>query len=188
MLAPFRTPFSTLVETLSVDYYFVVPVGFDPSRPVGTGPFKYESFTPGQQSVFVRNENYWQSGLPYVDRLIMTDYASETSQINALLSGVEDVVDLLSATSISAVTSGGAHVSIEDGGGMTPFTMRVDKPPFTDPRVREAFRLIPNRAEMIRLVFEGRGHIGNDVFSYGIRTTTTIFPNVNRILKRRSSC
>jgi len=29
---------------------------------IGTGPFKLKTFTPGSQSVFVRNEHYWQDG------------------------------------------------------------------------------------------------------------------------------
>ncbi len=36
-------------------------------NPVGTGPFKYKSFTPGQQSVYTRNEHYWRTGKPYLD-------------------------------------------------------------------------------------------------------------------------
>jgi peptide/nickel transport system substrate-binding protein len=162
---PCKTPFSTFVETLANPYYLMVPVGFDPRRPVGTGPFKYQSFTPGVQSVFARNNNYWQHGLPYLDKLVITDYADEASQVNALLSGTVDVVDLLSAASVATIRNGGAEVSIAAGGGWNPITMRVDQPPFTDVRVRQAFRLIPDRKEMLRLVFGGYGRIGNDVFS-----------------------
>src|SRR5262245_62142608 len=31
----------------------IVPVDYDPANPVGTGPFKYKSFTPGDRSLFV---------------------------------------------------------------------------------------------------------------------------------------
>ena len=73
---PMHTPFSTFVETLPNYTYFIVPVGFDLKHPVGTGPFKFQSFQPGQQSTFVRNENYW-NGPPYVDAIVITDYADE---------------------------------------------------------------------------------------------------------------
>src|SRR5487761_2380798 len=33
-------------------------------QPIGTGPFKYSSFTPGSQSVFDANPDYWESGKP----------------------------------------------------------------------------------------------------------------------------
>lgn len=165
VVVPCHTPFATLVDTLVNYTYNVIPVGFDPKRPVGTGPFKFESFTPGVQSVFVRNPDYWQTGLPYVDKLQIIEFADENSQINALLSGQVDVIDLLSFESIAAVRSGGMKVSVGAGGGWNPFTMRVDTPPFNDPRVRQAFRLIADRPQMLELVFGGHGLIGNDLFS-----------------------
>ena len=39
--------------------------------PQGTGPFSFVSFTPGQSSVFKRNPNYWESGKPYVDQVVV---------------------------------------------------------------------------------------------------------------------
>jgi peptide/nickel transport system substrate-binding protein len=164
---PCSTPYATLPDAMAgYNYYMgIVPVGYDPKNPVGTGPFKYRSFTPGVQSTFVRNDHYWDtSDGPYVDTLVITDYPDETSQVNGFVSGQADVVNLLSATSIPTVQAAG-HILISDGGGMTPFTMRVDEPPFTDARVREAFRLICNRPQMMDLVFGGRGTIGNDIFS-----------------------
>jgi peptide/nickel transport system substrate-binding protein len=39
------------------------------SNPVGTGPFKLESFKPTVSLRGVRNENYWQPGKPYLDAI-----------------------------------------------------------------------------------------------------------------------
>ena len=47
----------------------------------------------------------------------------------------------------------------------TPFTMRVDAAPFTDVRVRQAFRLAVDRPKMLETVFGGHGTVGNDIFS-----------------------
>ena len=59
---PFAKPYSILPESLaSNNTVFVVPTDFDPKKPVGTGAFMYVSFTPGQQSVFKRFPNYWQT-------------------------------------------------------------------------------------------------------------------------------
>jgi peptide/nickel transport system substrate-binding protein len=162
---PFTSPFSPFVQLLADYYYFVVPVGYDPQRPVGTGPFKYKSFTPGQQSVFVRNDRYWESGLPYVDEVIISDFTDETSQINGLLSGQVDAIESLSATSVSALQSQGQKVLISKTGSYTPITMRVDVAPFNDVRVRQALRYVIDREQMLKLVFGGYGQIGNDLFS-----------------------
>ena len=108
---PCSRPFSVLPQALAAWYLNVVPVGYDPTHPpqhpVGTGPFKYKSFSPGVQSVFPRNENYWRSGLPYIDSLVITDYSDETAQVNALISGSVDVIDLLVGRIYSAGTGCG---------------------------------------------------------------------------------
>jgi peptide/nickel transport system substrate-binding protein len=162
---PFSRPYSILYEALANNItVYLVPVGFDPKNPIGTGPFKYVSFTPGQRSVFARWEHYWDQPRPYVDQLVMVDYSDSSSQLNALLSGQVDCVNLLSQDVISSVTSGGKRVVISDGGGWNPFTMRVDQAPFTDVRVRQAFRLMVDRPKMLDIVFGGHGTIGNDVF------------------------
>ena len=163
---PTHQPFAILQEALATGpFFFIVPVSFDPAHPVGTGPFRYKSFTPGVQSVFTRNPDYWQSGLPYVDEVVINDFSDETSQVNALLGGDADLIQYLSSVSTHTITSGGAELLIAAGGGWTPFTMRCDQAPFNDVRVRQAMRLLVDRPEMLRQLFEGYGRIGNDLYS-----------------------
>jgi peptide/nickel transport system substrate-binding protein len=142
----------------------IVPEGYDPKQPVGTGPFKYESFTPGTQSTFTRNPNYFISGEPYLDKVVIVDYADETSQLNALLSGQATCCDQLSIASVNTIRSGGSVAKIWPGPGWVPFTMRLDMPPFNDPNVRMAMRLVVDRPQMQKLVYGGYGFLGNDIF------------------------
>lgn len=165
---PCKRSYATFVESLAgyFLYFNIVPVGYDPKHPVGTGPFKYKSFVPGVSSTFVRNENYFQAPYPYFDEVIINNFSDETSQVNALLSGSADVVNALSATSISPIRqSGSAKTLISKGGGITPFTMRVDVAPFSDVRVRQALRLVIDRPQMLAVVFDGYGLLGNDISS-----------------------
>ena len=163
--APFSHPYSTLMESLSgTNTVYLLPVGFDPKHPIGTGPFKFVSFTPGQRSVFARWEHYWDQPLPYADQLVLVDYTDASSQVNALLSGQANCVNLLSQEVIAELTSSGKKVVISPGGGWNPFTMRVDQAPFNDVRVRQAFRLMVDRPKMREIVFGGHGTIGNDLF------------------------
>jgi peptide/nickel transport system substrate-binding protein len=165
IMVPFKRPFSVFKETLMAYGAPLVPVGFDPKKPVGSGPFKYESFTPGQQSTFLRHPNYWQQGRPYVDKLIITDYPDETSQVNALVSGEVDMVAKLTAGSISAVKNAGATVTIPNTGAWDPILFRVDVAPFNDPRVREALKLICDREQILESVYGGHGKIANDLYA-----------------------
>jgi peptide/nickel transport system substrate-binding protein len=176
LLVKYHQPFAVLPEMLSSVYFTMVPRDFDPKNPDGTGPFKYQSFTPGTSSTFVRNENYWHSGLPHLDSIVTTNIADETSQVNALQSGQVDVVNFLSEGSVAALQSGGMHVNISDTGGWGPFTMRTDQKPFDDVRVRQAFRLMVDRKEMLDQVFGGKGKVGNDVFSILDKSYPTDLP------------
>jgi peptide/nickel transport system substrate-binding protein len=164
MRVPCSAPFVTFKDTMPNTYFNIVPEGYDGKDPIGTGPFMVDKFTPGQQSTYKRNPNYWQSGLPHVDQVVMTDYADETSQVNALLGGQVDVVNLLSSSVLSTVTGSGKKLLISEGAGWTPITMRVDAAPFDDVRVRQAMRLLVDRKQMITLVFGGHGTLGNDIF------------------------
>lgn len=161
------SPYSTFVAQIADLYYFgIVPVGYDPKHPVGTGPFKFQSFTPGQQSVFTRNENYFVPGRPYLDELTIVDsFQDPQSAQNALTSGTVDAftqAPLALAKELGSTSSIQQIISEPDQ--WIPFTMRVDKTPFRDVRVRQAFRYIINRPTIVKIAFDGLAVVGNDVF------------------------
>jgi peptide/nickel transport system substrate-binding protein len=162
-----KRPLATLPEQLFPSYnYGIVPVGYDPKNPVGTGPFKFTSMTPAQQSVFVRNDNYWKPPLPYLDGITIIDsFADPQSAFNALQSGKVDVyaeADLTTARQVKSIP--GLKSVISAGGQWIPFTMRVDQAPFNDVRVRQAMRLIVNRPQLVDVAFDGYADVGNDIF------------------------
>src|SRR4051794_11088013 len=134
-----------------VGQYFnsIVPTDYDPKNPVGTGPFKYQSFSPGQRSVFVKNPNYWEKGKPYADQLIIIDFPDDTARTNALLGGQIEAIDNLPAAQVRQIT-GNPNFKVLNSptGSWQPFTMRIDAAPFDDVKVRQAFRLIVDRKQM----------------------------------------
>jgi len=152
-----------------IGQYFnsIVPTDYDPKNPVGTGPFKYVSFTPGQQSEFERFPDYWEKGKPYVDKLIIIGgFADDQARVNALLGGQVDAIDNLPAAQLQSVKSNpNLRVISSKTGAWQPFTMRVDQAPFDDPRVRQAFRLIVDREQMVQQVLSGQGRIANDLYA-----------------------
>jgi peptide/nickel transport system substrate-binding protein len=163
---PLKFANATFPDDIGQYFNAIVPVGYDPKNPVGTGAFKYKSFSPGQQSVFTKNPNYWQSGKPYVDQLVIIDFPDNTARVNALLGGQVEAIDNLPAAQISQVQSNsGLKVLIAETGEWQPFTMRVDQAPFNDVRVRQAFRLMVDRPQMVQQVLSGHGRIANDLYS-----------------------
>lgn len=144
----------------------IVPVGYDPKRPVGSGPFQYDSFEPGQQSLFTKNANYWRDGEPYVDEIVIIDFPDDTARINALLGGQVDAIDQVPLGLLRVLDADPNLRLLEsETGSWIPFTMRVDRPPFDDVRVRQAFRLVVDREQMIRQVLGGHGTVGNDLYA-----------------------
>jgi peptide/nickel transport system substrate-binding protein len=144
----------------------IVPTDYDPAKPVGTGPFMYDSFVPGERSEFKRNPNYWREGMPRADEVVIIDFPDDTPRVNALLSGQVDAITNLPPGQIAQVKSNDQFkVLISETGGWQPFTMRVDKEPFKDVRVRQAMRLLVDREQMIEQVLSGQGRVANDLYS-----------------------
>ncbi|CAB4942870.1 unannotated protein [freshwater metagenome] len=162
---PMKRPFNNVLDALAGYFFMMVGRGYDIKNPIATGPFKFKSFTPGDRSVFVRNDAYWISGKPYVDQIETINYADESSQVNALATGEVQLADLLSSASIDALTGAGAQVVISPSAQWNPIFMRTDLAPFKDVRVRQAFRLMADREEMNQLVIGGKGQVGNDIWS-----------------------
>ena len=144
----------------------IVPEDYDPKKPVGTGPFKYQSFTPGQRSVMTKFADYWQTGKPHVDELTIIDFPEATARVNALMSGQVEAISNLPASQVASV-QGNSNMKVlnAETGAFQPFTMRVDASPFDDVRVRQAFKLIPDREQMIQQVLSGFGRVANDLYA-----------------------
>jgi peptide/nickel transport system substrate-binding protein len=165
---PLKRPFSIFPNQLA--QLPLVPVGFDPKKPVGTGPFKFQSFKAGQESTFVRNPNWWGGfwnvkGTPYIDELRIIDFADDSARVNALLSNQVDAIDAVPFGQTRVIESQGFELFNVATGNWRPFTMRVDVAPFDDVRVRQAMRLIADRKQLIEQALSGFGTLGNDIYS-----------------------
>ncbi len=159
---------SIFPEALSAYSCGIVPTGYDPkgaTGAIGTGPFKVTDFLPGQKGVFAKNENYWRAdGGPYVDTLELIEFADSTAQLNALLGGAADYCQMVSGAQRKVAEDAGMALLEAKTGSWIPFTMRTDVKPFSDNKVRQAFRLIVNREQMIAQAADGMQWIGNDMY------------------------
>ncbi|MEU7861390.1 ABC transporter substrate-binding protein [Nonomuraea sp. NPDC049141] len=159
-----KYPYALLKDQLAQYALGIVPVGFDVRKPIGTGPFAFESFQPGEQSSFKRFDDYWGEKA-YADRLVIIDFPDDNAKVNALLSGQVEAIDNLPLSQIDVVKAAGAQVLISETGSWTPFTMRVDAAPFNDVRVRQAFRLAVDRPQLVAQALNGQGRIANDLYA-----------------------
>jgi peptide/nickel transport system substrate-binding protein len=160
-------PDSTIAGQLGEYHNTIVPVGYDlyPAPQVGTGPYVLSSFTPGQQSVHTRNPNYWRSGQPYFDSVTIINFQDPTSQVNALFAGQVDAMTGIPFAEVGVAQAHGISILNSQTGNWQPLCMAVDLAPFNDNRVRQAFRLIANRPQLVEQVLSGYGRVANDLYS-----------------------
>lgn len=162
----FSKPTVDFEEMVSSYFFGIVPADYDPAKPVSSGPYMLQDFAPGQQSTFVRNPHYWRDGQPYLDAVTIVDFQDDTARVNALLSDQVDAIESVPLGQIRIVQANPKLRVLESHtAGFIPFTMRVDTPPFDDVRVRQAFRLIVNRKQMVSQALAGHGDVGNDMYS-----------------------
>lgn len=164
----FTQPFSLLPDILSVFWNFrVVPKDFDPKNPVGSGPFKFKSFQPGQAAEFTRFDDYW-NGAPHLDSLMMINLADETAAFNALQGGQVDAISSASfnlAKQVSQDQGGPIRALVSAPAQNIVLTMRADQAPFDNPDVRMALKLLVDRPQMVKLAIAGYGNVSDDLFS-----------------------
>jgi peptide/nickel transport system substrate-binding protein len=96
--------FMTYYGSLATGAGWIVPrkylekVGDDGFKkaPVGAGPYRFASFTPGVELVLDANEHYWRK-VPSVKRLVMKAVIDESTRLAMLKRGEADIVYLLQA-------------------------------------------------------------------------------------------
>jgi len=159
-----KTPYAILDYLLAEYTFGIIPTDFDLKNPVGTGAFKFKSFTPGKSSVFEKYADYW-GDKAFVDELQIQDFSDPNAQVNALLAGQVQTIDNLPYNLIDSLKNQGGKALVSNTGAWVPFTMRVDSQPFSDVRVRQAMRLIVDRQQMIDQALSGYGSLGNDLYA-----------------------
>ncbi|HWI74890.1 MAG TPA: ABC transporter substrate-binding protein [Baekduia sp.] len=138
---------------------------------IGTGPFKYQSFTPGKRAVVVANKDYWGvSGGPYVEQQIVdSSFTDDTARVNALLSGSIDIAPAMPPALAKAnASSQRIYLGHAPGTATYYFQCRVDQAPFKDLRVMHALKMLCDREAMIQTVFSGYATQSNDLTGPGL--------------------
>jgi peptide/nickel transport system substrate-binding protein len=168
---------------ISSDNYnaIIVPKGTDfgkwQSTFIGTGPFKLKSYSQNQSASFVPNPDYW-GGAPHLSSTEFTFYTQQPPQILALQGGQVDVIVQFVAQGASAILNNSSYNIIKlKSSNHRQLSMRNDKAPFTDARVRQAIAYSLNRPAMVQALLASLGEVGNDSpFAPKFPSTDTSIP------------
>ena len=129
--------------------------------PSGTGPFKFESWTPGGNTVVVRNDDYW-AGKPYLDKIVFQFVSSATGRANALRTGEIQMAERLGPSFANRVLAGeirGISVLAPPLSGYRRIMFNVESPIFKDKNVRLAAVYGMDMQKLLDEAFFGLGYL-----------------------------
>jgi peptide/nickel transport system substrate-binding protein len=130
------------------------------TNPVGSGPFVFKEWTPGQRLVVERNPNYWESGKPYLDRVVFADITNTVVGVQRLITGEADYIPALSPIDIRQIeTRRDIKLDPSAVGRWYGLQWQLDKPPFNDIRVRQAVAHAIDRQRIVDIVMNGKAPI-----------------------------
>jgi peptide/nickel transport system substrate-binding protein len=128
------------------------------TKPIGTGPFRFVEYQPGNQLVVEKNPDYFVPGSPKVDRVVMRIIPEYTTSIAGLQNGELDLVYDLPPEQIDQLKdSKTARVEEVACGSWEGIILNNAFKPFDDPRVREAFIKIVDRQAFTDIAMFGHG-------------------------------
>jgi peptide/nickel transport system substrate-binding protein len=143
--------------------------GEDPSRVVGTGPFKFQEFVLGDFITLTRNEEYWD-GVPHLDQYISQETEDTSAVVSQLLAGEIDFAEDVDPGAVNALDAEQFDIFEIYAGYLAVliFNLREDKTTlFQDTAVRKAMMYAMNREEMIEAADFGYAEIPLGVMAPG---------------------
>jgi len=122
---------------------------------MGTGAFKFVKWDPGVKLTFIRNDNYWREGLPYLDGMELIPIKDEDVRTNAFISGEVDFVDFPPWKNWNTIESNpGLTISKSANFAMVLF-FNPHFEPFSNPKVRQAIKYAIDDRAIAEAVFFG---------------------------------
>ncbi|HEV2767777.1 MAG TPA: ABC transporter substrate-binding protein [Acidimicrobiales bacterium] len=180
----FTEPYAPLLQQLDVTEAPIIPQhvyeGTDPQenpanlKPVGTGPFQFGSYDPGQEIVLDANEDYFKEGLPYLDQVVLRVIPEEGNQVIALESGEVDWLFGVPGPDLSRLQDSGdfefLETSVNPGGANCIMTVsfNLERPIFQSVETRTALAHALDRKQFLTRVEFDQGRVAEAPIHSGI--------------------
>jgi peptide/nickel transport system substrate-binding protein len=168
-----KTPFAPFLSTLTdrsgmmVSPDAVKKSGEDFfNHPVGTGPFVYKERSKGNTITVEKNPNYWQKGMPYLDKIIYKVFTDSNVSLVNQKSGQVDISTNFPPTEINNMSNDpNIKVLNQAGQGYDGFHLNTSKAPFDKKELRQAVDLLVDREAIIKVVLNGAGTPAHSPFA-----------------------
>jgi peptide/nickel transport system substrate-binding protein len=132
-----------------------------PPAAVGTGPFKFKEWVPGDHVTLEKNAEYWNAaaGGPYLDAITFKPIADTTATLNALQAGDIDMSQTLAPTDVPAAQADTNLQYFDRGSACNTGVLAFNQAfkPFDNPKIRQAIGYAINRQAIVDAFFGETG-------------------------------
>ena len=144
-------------EAVIVDKKWAEAGGNFKQQTSGTGPFKQGPFETGVRYSLVKNPDYWEKPYPYLDRIELASIAKDEVRVQALQTGSVDMIEYVPWQSIKTLEKDPNTRVFVGYDTFNIIRLNPKRPPFDNPKVRQALNYLIDRQEIIDLAWGGIG-------------------------------
>ena len=127
------------------------------TRPVGTGPFEFVEWRPGDRVVLQAHEGYW-GGTPKLQNVEYRFVSQAQTRSNLVRSGEVDIANVIPATDVPVLQKAtGVSVLTNPSPRLRALYINTQNGPTSDVRVRRALAHATDREIIVKTVLENQG-------------------------------
>ena len=145
-------------ELLSYFTVGIIPSGYEDcqTKPVGTGPFKFDSYNPGQNVTISKFDGYWGTKAS-IDTAVFKICADIDAGMVELTNGSIDIFPHVTTDRAKQIDQTKFRVDSNVSNMPQIFILNNKVAPFDNPKVREALNYAVNRKDIISVSTDGNG-------------------------------
>lgn len=157
-----KEPYAPLLNVLAThSSYIVCPTAVKrlgdnfAMHPVGTGPFQFKKWIPGDSIVLTANHNYW-NGRPHLEGVIFKAIPDHQQRLRELvIQNVQACEGLNPSDRKTLQQNPSIDLVVQPGLNVGYLAMNTQKPPFDNPAVRVAVNHAINTENLVKLLYQG---------------------------------
>lgn len=128
-------------------------------KPIGTGPFKFESWKSGESITLVRNDDYF-GDKPNLKKAVFKFIPEENTAWLAWLNDEIDWYDSYPASEVEKLKDNSKYKVLErQTANVTYLSFNLRKAPFNNTKVRQAFAYSVDREDILKTAYQNVGKV-----------------------------
>lgn len=129
-------------------------------KPIGSGPFVFDRWDKGTEIVLKKNPNYWEPGKPYLDELVFKVLQDSNARMLQFQGGELDIVTGIPSNQLDALRANPDYVVLQESVARIDIvSINTTRPPFDDPKLRQAMNFAVDKDAIITNILFGAGEL-----------------------------